>query len=423
MSLVVLISLAAILLWSLVSHRFERWGVAGPAGLLILGAATVAWDISAFGQVLDSHLAEKVVEIILAILLFVDATEVKGGVFGKEGRVIARLVLIALPLSLMLALVAGLLIIPDAGILIMVVIACVIMPTDFSPATQLLRGRSLSPRARQILNVESGYNDGVISPVFGMSLAVAVFWSTISRTPESELTEDAIEKPVLEFLTAFVNAVPSTVIAILIGMVLGCGVGFAVRFARQRELASAVGARYVMMLLPLIVYGVASLPIFNANGFVAAFVAGIGYRLTRVRSDEEAGIDHDELLLVEEAGVLAANFVWFMLGGAALIVFTSGFDWRFLVLAVLALTLIRMAPVYLSLMKSSVARKDRVLIGALGPRGTATIVFGLLAYNALPEDEGMLVLSVMVATVVGSIVLHGVAAPLLLRRRSAALQE
>ena len=420
MTSLVLISLAAILVWSMVSHRFERWGVAGPAALLVLGAITVAWDVEAFGDILDSSLAEKSVEIILAILLFVDATEVKGGVFGKEGKVIARLVLIALPISLALAIVSGALLLPDASLLVIAVIACVVMPTDFAPAARLLRGGGASTRARQILNVESGYNDGVVSPVFGMSLALAVIWSTISRTPESELTEEAVEGPVVEFIVAFVGAVPATLIAIIVGMALGCAIGWAVRFARGREIASAAGARYVMLLLPLIAYGVATL--FTANGFVAAFVAGVGYRLTRVRSGEETGIDHSELMLVDEVGVLAANFVWFMLGGAVVIVFAAGVDWRIVLLAALALTLIRMLPVYVSLMGSSVTREDSVLIGALGPRGTATIVFGLLAYNALPDDEGTIVLSVMVVTVVGSILLHGVAAPLLLRRRDATLR-
>jgi NhaP-type Na+/H+ or K+/H+ antiporter len=417
MSSLVLIALAAILVWALIAHRFERWGVAGPAALLIVGAATVAWDVEAFSEVMDSALAEKAVEVILAILLFVDATEVRGGVFGKEGRSIARLVLIALPISLVLAVVTGALLLPDTSLVVLAVIACVIMPTDFSPAAKLLRDGRLPARARQILNVESGYNDGVLSPLFSMSLALAVFWLTVIRTPESELTEDAIERPILEFLEAFVYAVPATLIAVLVGIVLGCAVGFAVRVARRREFASDVGARYVMLMVPLLAYGVASLPVFSANGFVAAFVAGIGYRLTRVRSAEEDSIDHSELLLVDEVGALAASLVWFMLGGAVAIVVAGGVDWRIVLLALLALTLIRMLPVYLSLLGSSVTRQDRVLVGALGPRGTASIVFGLLAYNALPEDEGTLVLSVMVFTVVGSILLHGVAAPLLLRRR------
>lgn len=419
MSYLVLISLAATLLWSLVSHRFERWGVAGPAGLLLLGEITVAWDVDAFMSMLDSSGAEKTVEVILAILLFIDATEVRGGVFGKEGKVIARLILIALPLSLALAVVSGYFLVPEAGLLLLGVIACVVMPTDFSPAAELLRTRKLSPRARQILNVESGYNDGVISPVFGMSLAIAVFWSTLSRTPESELTEEALEKPLLDFLEAFLNAVPSTLTAVLLGLSLGCAVGALVRFARERDLASVMGARCVMLLLPLITYGLATTPFFNANGFVAAFVAGIGYRITRIRAKHETAIDHAELVLVEEVGALTANFVWFLLGGAAVLVFASGVSWQVILFALVVLTLARMLPVYLSLLGSSVTRKDRAFIGVLGPRGTATIVFGLLAYNALPQDEGIIVLSVMVVTVVGSILLHGVAAPLLLKRTPA----
>ena len=48
--------------------------------------------------------------------------------------------------------------------------------------------------------------------------------------------------------------------------------------------------------------------------------------------------------------------------------------------------------------------------------GTATIVFGLLAFNRLPEPEAYDVLAVMVFTVVGSIVLHGLIAPQLAAR-------
>lgn len=416
MPAVVLISLVAIVLWSLISHRFERWGVAGPAGLLLLGAATVVWNIDAFSAALDSTISEKIVEIILAILLFVDATEVKGGLFGREGKAIARLILIALPLSIMMAIAAAALLVPSAELLVVVVIACVVLPIDFSSAAQLLRSPRLPARVRRVLTVESGYNDGVLSPLFGMSLALAVVWSTISRKTDTEITEADLEEPVLAFLESFANAVPSTVIAIVIGVVLGGAVGFLVRIARERDFASAIGARYIMLLLPLIAYGVASIPMFNANGFVAAFVAGIGYRVTRTTRRRDEGIEPSELLLVEEVSVLASHFVWFVLGGATVIVVSAGIDWRILLFALLALTLLRIVPVYLALLRSTVPRSDRVLIGALGPRGTASIVFGLLAYNGLPEDQGAIVLTVMVVTVGGSILLHGVAAPLLLRR-------
>ncbi|MFJ4167697.1 cation:proton antiporter [Microbacterium sp. NPDC089698] len=415
-----LFGLVAVLLWSLVSHRFERWGVAGPAMLLVLGAASTFWNLNAYQTTLDSPITEKVVEIILAILLFADATEVRGGIFGGEGRVTARLVLIALPLSLILIAIASGVLMPESFAVIGV-IACVIMPTDFAPATRLLRSRLLPERIRAILNVESGYNDGLVSPIFGMALPIAVVLSPIIRqfaaTGSDTLTiqDKDLGHSEEKFLEAFFNAVPATLVAVAIGVVLGGLVGLALRAARRRGIADEGGARFVMVLLPLIAYGIATIPVLEANGFVAAFVAGLIYRVTRTRGMEERVIPHAELLLVEEVGTLTASFVWFMLGGAALLVFTTPFDWQVAVIVLLALTLFRLGPVYLSLMRSSVSRVDRVKIGLLGPRGTATIVFGLLAYNALPEEDGYLVLTIMVVTVVGSILLHGVAAPFALR--------
>lgn len=421
MSPLVLMGLAAVLVWSLVSHRFERWGVAGPAVLLLLGAATTVWDLPSYGAAIDSPITEKVVEIILAVLLFADATEVRGGIFGGEGRITARLVLIALPLSLLLAMVASLLLIPES-IFVVGVIACVVIPTDFAPAAQLLRTRLVPERIRQIVNVESGYNDGLVSPLFGMALPIAVVLSgglhVDGDTVTSTLSDKDLDGYAEKFLEAFAHALPATLFAVAIGVVLGGLVGTLMRIVRDRGIASESGARYAMLLLPLIAYGIAAIPFIEANGFVAAFVAGLIYRVARTRGMEVRTVPHAELLLVEEVGTLTANFVWYILGGAALLAFTSSFDWRVLALALLSLTVFRMAPVYLSLMRSSIGRRDRVLIGALGPRGTASIVFGLLAYNALPTDsEGAdIVLLVTVVTVVGSVLLHGVLTPLVLAR-------
>ncbi|MEO6957072.1 MAG: cation:proton antiporter [Antricoccus sp.] len=415
MAALTLTGLAALLLWSLVSHRFERWGVPGPVVLILLGAVSTVWDLPAYAAVIDAPSSEKVVEVILAIILFVDATEVQGGIFGRDPRVLLRLVLIGLPISLILAALASVILIPES-FLVTVVIACVIMPTDFAPASRILRLRRLPARMRDILNVESGYSDGLVSPLFGMALPIAVAVATEmpATSGDSAVTVDSAH--LQKTVNAFLNAVPATVIAILVGVVLGGLVGAAVRILHRRGVANDAGVRVAMLLLPLISYGVATIPIFNANGFVAAFVAGLMYRIVRTKGQSERTIAHSELMLVDEIGVLATNVVWFMLGGAALLAFTTAFDWRVLVLAILALTVLRIVPVYLSLLGKSVSRRDRVLIGALGPRGTATIVFGLLAYNALPNEEGDLVLVISVVTVVGSVLLHGVLAPIMLRR-------
>ena len=425
MPLIFLCGFVAIALWSLVEHRFARWGVAGPSALALAGAVLVFIDVNGFADAIAGDAAEHVVELILAVLLFVDACEVRGGIFGGEGRVIARLVLIALPLSLLAVVLSGVWIVPELNVFVLLVIACVVMPTDFSPAAELLRSPWIPPRIRQILNVESGYNDGLVSPVFAMALAAAVALpallaaadgGTISTDALSPDAQAQLEENLTEFAVAFFGAVPATLIAALIGVVFGGLFGLLARIALTRGWAAPSGIRCVMLLVPLLAFGTATVSTIAANGFVAAFVAGLIYRLMRTRGTAEHTIPHAEVLLVEEAGTLAANLVWFVLGAMTVVVVLDGFDVRLLVVAALALTLFRVVPVYVSMLGSSVPWRERTMIGFIGPRGTATIVFGLLAFNRLPEPEAYDVLAVMVFTVVGSIVLHGLIAPQLAAR-------
>ncbi|WP_422762107.1 cation:proton antiporter [Mycetocola saprophilus] len=398
------------------SHRFERWGIAGPAALIALGALTTGWNVTAFAEAIDTQVSANVVELILAILLFTDAMEVRGrGLFGGERNATLRLLLIALPLSILLAAVVSVFLIPDA-LLVALVIACIVMPIDLAPAARMLKLGSLPPRVRSILTIEGGYNDGLVAPFFGMSLAMAVaITKAIDAQPgdQNRILDQGIE----DFARVFVNAAPSILAAIAVGIALGTGLGLAVRRLHRAGWASDAGIRLVTMLLPLIAFGITtSIPEINANGFVAAFVTGLAYRIMRTRGMEVRSIPHTELRFIDEVGVLTTNFVWFMLGGTMLVAFSGGVDWRLIVFAVLALTVLRIGPVYLSLLRSTVPRRDRLLIGALGPRGTASIVFTLIAYNALPSGsmEADFVLVVAVATVVGSVIIHGVIAPALL---------
>lgn len=54
---------------------------------------------------------------------------------------------------------------------------------------------------------------------------------------------------------------------------------------------------------------------------------------------------------------------------------------------------------------------ERLMVGWLRPRGTTSIVFGLLAFNVLAGDDEQEVLMTMVIAVLASVVLHGVGAP------------
>jgi sodium/hydrogen antiporter len=88
-------------------------------------------------------------------------------------------------------------------------------------------------------------------------------------------------------------------------------------------------------------------------------------------------------------------------------VIDAGPGWQVIVYAVLALTVVRVVPVALALAGSGVDRIDALFLGWLGPRGLASIVFGMLAFIDLSAPDNVLVAEVMAVTVLLSVVLHG----------------
>lgn len=82
------------------------------------------------------------------------------------------------------------------------------------------------------------------------------------------------------------------------------------------------------------------------------------------------------------------------------------------VYALLSLTIVRMLPVALALAGTGLRPASIAYVGWFGPRGLASLVFGLLALEEhLP---GGTLLSEVIAVTVGlSIILHGASAPLL----------
>ncbi len=74
-------------------------------------------------------------------------------------------------------------------------------------------------------------------------------------------------------------------------------------------------------------------------------------------------------------------------------------------------SVIAVALVLVAMLGSGFSWPERLLLGWLGPRGTTSIVFGLLAFNVLTgEDERAVLLTVVIA-VLGSVILHGIGAP------------
>nr|WP_042187089.1 cation:proton antiporter [Kibdelosporangium sp. MJ126-NF4]CTQ90978.1 Na+/H+ antiporter [Kibdelosporangium sp. MJ126-NF4] len=411
MVITLLAAAVAALARSLAAVRLLRWNLGAPAIMVLAGVLVGLAVEDSVAAALNTTVAQHVAEIILAFLLFVDATEVRGGrLWGNSPGLVTRVLLLAMPVSIAAAMGLGALLIPGLPWSILLIIACVVVPIDFAPSEQVVRDRRLPARVRSVLNVEGGYNDGIVSPVFVFALLIA--------------TEDDAAAP----MDAFTMAVSQAAKSLGAGIVIGGAVAWLMHRCDRNGWMTARSRRIAVLLTPLVAYCAAVA--IDGNGFVTAFVSGIAfrylYRLLIARGLHRAPATQrphaptaltQDFGLLEDVTALMTMTMWFVVGLATVVMFTVGVSWQAVVFCAAALTIIRIAPVLAVLTGTSLQWRDRMLVGLLGPRGTTTIVFGLIAYNGLPEGTAAdTVLLTTVLCVLGSVVLHGGGSNLVISR-------
>ncbi|MFJ7496124.1 cation:proton antiporter [Streptomyces sp. NPDC097727] len=390
---VLIVITTVVAAWSLVARRLEPWHVRAPVVLVLAGVVTGLFTHHELAATLNSEVAQHVAEVILAVLLFVDATELPGGrLFGNDPGSVARTLLVALPLSLGLMVLLGWLLLPALPLALLLLIACIIVPTDFAPAETLVRDRRIPARVRNVLNIESGYNDGIVSPVFLFAL-ILVGTDSTTRTPAEALG----------------TIVPAAAKAVVAGFLAGVLIAWLMNRAERAHWMTEQSRRIIVLVTPLIAYTVTVA--VDGNGFVAAFVCGIAFRYVRqvpVRRQGAPAPDASDFQLIEDTNAMMTMCMWFYFGNVVVLTVAEGVSWPVVLLSVGALTVVRILPILLAFLGSGFSWRDRLMIGALGPRGTTSIVFGLLAFNGLPDGSfAVTALNAMTVTVLGSVLLHG----------------
>ena len=114
-----------------------------------------------------------------------------------------------------------------------------------------------------------------------------------------------------------------------------------VNVARRRGWAEGGFAGSAVLALAICAYA-CSLAV-HGNGFIAAFVGGLGYGATSGKRGERL------VPYVEETGALVSLLVWLAFGAIAVVPAFENLTWQTVLYAVLSLTVIRMAPVALAL--------------------------------------------------------------------------
>lgn len=86
----------------------------------------------------------------------------------------ARLLLIGMPLTIGLGMLVGWVLCGGLDPWAVALVAAILAPTDAALAAELIRDTRIPARVRRILNVESGLNDGLVTPVVAFFLAATV---------------------------------------------------------------------------------------------------------------------------------------------------------------------------------------------------------------------------------------------------------
>ena len=145
----------------------------------------------------------------------------------------------------------------------------------------------------------------------------------------------------------------------------------------------------------------------GGNGFIAAFVGGLAVGPT---------VEHvgERLIRFTEAEGQLLNLSVFFIFGVLVVGLIQPLSWEVALYALLSLTVIRMLPVGISLIRTRLRSISVLFMGWFGPRGLASIVLGLIVVAEAPTLAGREQVELVVAlTVLLSVLLHGVtAAPL-----------
>jgi len=296
----------------------------------------------------DDEIVVGLAELALFSVLYTDGMRVGFNDLRSAWRLPGRALVLGMPLTFAITaalahFVAGL---PWTESML---VGAVLAPTDPVFASAIVGREEVPPRLRSLLNVESGVNDGLALPV------VLVLLSILSQD-EVAGTDLVVE---LALGVALGVVVPAVAVLLLRS-----------RFTSTTPLYASLGG----LSIGLMVLGLAS--VTHANLFLAAFTAGITIA-TMARDVEHSFAEFGEL--VTELLKLAAILVF---GALISPTFLGEIPINGYVFAVLALLLARPLAIFVSLLRSHLPFPQQAVAAWFGPKGFASVVYGLLILEA-----------------------------------------
>jgi NhaP-type Na+/H+ or K+/H+ antiporter len=387
--LVILGILVSIIAYSLLSKSLSKTILTLPIIFVVIGylCAPITQTLGSTEELRSS--ARFLAEITLVLILFADASRVRFSRLRATYGIPLRMLILGLPGSIALGAAVVYFIFPSGGVALALLTAALLSPTDAAIGLSVVSSPQVPERLRQSINVEGGLNDGLVLPFI---LLGAILVSTDMKETDGLVLMAGLQ--------------------IVVGPIVGIGLGWlaarALDYVQQRDwvIESAQG---IVFLSTAFVSFVASV-LVGGNGFIAAFVAGAVFGNT-YRHDI-----HFINEFMDSAGQLLTMAAFLVFGALMLPDGLAHFSWSTVLISISFLTVVRMVPIFLALIGTGVALREKLFLGWFGPRGLASILFTLIVmdeFNLPNEDELLACVSLTVAL---SVLLHGVTAAPLAKR-------
>lgn len=393
-----LLILFALLIFAfgLVSRFAERNWITGPMVFMTVGILGSSLAFGFLHVTPDMGPVKLVAELALTLVLFIDATMIDRSVFaGESKRVPIRLLLIGLPLTMIFGTVLGVWMFDGVSIWAIMLMAFILSPTDAALGQAVVKSEGVPLRIRQSISVESGLNDGIALPPILIVMALL----------GAEAGEH--EGAWLGFVIKQVTLGP------VVGLAVGWIGGKLMQSMADRGWTEETFQR--LSALPLAILAFAFAETVEGNGFIAAFVAGIGLTIAITSTS----VKHQVQEFGETEGMQLILVVFLIFGLAMVPAAVPYWGTREVVYALASLTVLRMLPVAISLIGSKLDWRTVSFIGWFGPRGIASVLYLLMAVAAIGQEGNERIMSVIVLTIMISVYAHGISATPLSERYGA----
>lgn len=383
MTPIFLIILFAFAAYSLFSKAIGRSFLTLPILFTALGFALAEPLKDALPAAVIHEGKKGLAEITLILVLFADASHVRFRKLLMEWKIPTRMLVLGLPLTIALGTVVAYWLNPTSGLAVALLTAAVLTPTDAALGQAVVNSPDVPDHLGQTINVESGLNDGLVLPFVLTGAILAA--STLGEAHTGGLAFEALTEVILGPLA---------------GVAAGWSAAKAMDWAENRDFMQEAAGAVVFLMTAFAAYTVAVA--IHGNGFIAAFVAGMVFGNTYRHNI------HFISEFMEGAGQILTMAAFLVFGAFLLPDGLAHAGLNTVILAILFLTVVRMLPIFLSLIGSGLPMREKLFLGWFGPRGLASILFTLLMMDQFDFPNEAELLACVSLTVGLSIHLHGV---------------